>query len=64
MIVPPGTLASAAAVTLASASPVRTVSSLLWWPNGCCELGAVAGAVAAVEGAVVVVLPVAALAIP
>src|SRR6266536_845270 len=33
-IVPPETLASAAACTLASVSPVRSVSSLRWPPQG------------------------------
>jgi NAD(P)-dependent dehydrogenase (short-subunit alcohol dehydrogenase family) len=43
MIVPPGTLALAAAVTLLSASPVSGVSSLRCGPQGRCALGAAAG---------------------
>jgi hypothetical protein len=57
-MVPPGTFEFAIAVTLASAEPVRSVSSLRWWPHGC-ELDAPGGADvlgADVLGAAVVVV--------
>ena len=63
-IVPPGTFASAAAVTLASASPVSTVSSERWWPNGAPLGGAVCDGVVVVAVVVVLELPFAALAMP
>jgi hypothetical protein len=40
MIVPPGTLASASARTLAAVLPVSGVSSLRRGPHGCRALGA------------------------
>jgi hypothetical protein len=40
MIVPPGTFAFAMSVTLVSASPVSSVSSARWPPQGRCALGA------------------------
>ena len=63
--VPPGTCASATAVTFARASPVSGVSSLRWPPQGCCALGA-AGAVLELGVVAVVVepVPLAALASP
>src|SRR3954447_12283671 len=69
MIVPPGTLALAIAVTLSRASPVSAVSSLRCRPHGCPPLGAAAGAPAANRGAIaddeaLELEPVAALAIP
>jgi hypothetical protein len=69
MTVPPGTFCFATAVTFEAASPLRTVSSERWCPQGR-PLGA-AGAIGAdcvADGVVVVVvelpLPFAALAIP
>src|SRR3954447_20470506 len=69
MIVPPGTLALAIAVTLSRASPVSGASSLRCRPHGCPPLGAGAGAPAANCGALAAdapleLEPVAALAMP
>jgi len=69
-IVPFGTFAFAAASTFDAVSPVRSVSSLRWWPHGFCGSGTAEGAAATACVATPLELeepepePLAALAIP